>query len=136
MSGTKLVTFEAPPLDAILAIHAALLEKFGSAPGLRDEGAVEAALNRPHNPLAYGDEKISVASLAASIAYSLAHIRHPFVDGNKRIGFAALIVTLEMNGLTLDVGERHAANIMTSVSSGDMSEQDFAAWAEIHSEPL
>ena len=129
-------TFDAPPAEALLAIHADQITRFGGPEGTRNPGALEAALARPFNLVAYAPDTISLARLAVAIAYSIARINHPFVDGNKRVAFAALVVTLDMNGLILDVAETHAAEIMTAVAAGAMPEDELVAWVDRNAYPL
>ena len=76
----------------VLAMHSVLIQRFGGTPGLRDPGALESALFRPQTGY-YTD----IVSEAAALLESLA-INHPFVDGNKRIAFAAVDVFLRING--------------------------------------
>jgi death-on-curing protein len=79
----------------VLGMHAVLMQRYGGASGLRDPGALEAALFRPQT--GYYDD---IVAEAASLMESLA-INHPFVDGNKRIAFAATDVFLRINGWRL-----------------------------------
>lgn len=79
----------------VLGMHAVLIKRYGGAPGVRDPGALEAALFRPQT--GYYDD---VVAEAAALMESLA-INHPFVDGNKRIAFAAADVFLRINGWRL-----------------------------------
>lgn len=76
----------------MLGMHAVLMQRYGGAPGLRDPGALEAALFRPQTGY-YEDLVAEAAALMESLA-----INHPFVDGNKRIAFAAADVFLRVNG--------------------------------------
>lgn len=76
----------------VLELHAELISRYGGAAGVRDPGALEAALFRPQS--GYYDDIIQEA---AALMESLA-INHPFVDGNKRIAFAAVDVFLRING--------------------------------------
>ena len=71
----------------ILAIHDEQLAEHGGRAGIRDEGLLESALARPLNRASYGEP--GIADLAAVYAQAIVH-NHPFVDGNKRTGFAAL----------------------------------------------
>lgn len=127
--------FEHPDADALIQMQTQLLSLYGGAPGLRDEGALQAALARPGNLLSYGDGTVDIPRLAVAIAYSLCRIRHPFVDGNKRIAFAALVVTLDMNGYVLDVSEKHAADTMVAAASGGISEDELVRWVAANSVP-
>ncbi|MCL1939033.1 MAG: type II toxin-antitoxin system death-on-curing family toxin [Desulfovibrionaceae bacterium] len=82
-------------LTEVLALHLELLRRYGGAPGVRDMGAVEAAVFRPQCGY-YRD----IAEEAAALLESLL-INHPFVDGNKRVAFAACDVFLRINGWRL-----------------------------------
>ena len=128
--------FEVPPAETLVSVHAELIARYGGAEGVRDPGALEAALARPANLLAYGGPDVTIEQLAVAVSYSIARVRHPFVDGNKRVGFAALVIILEMNGLILDVGEAHAADMMNDVSAGRVCEDALAAWVSANSYPI
>ncbi len=80
----------------VLALHHALIERYGGAKGIRDMGAVEAAVFRPQCGY-YAD----IAEEAAALLESLL-INHPFIDGNKRAAFAACDVFLRINGYSLN----------------------------------
>ena len=82
-------------LADVLGMHALLMQRYGGAPGVRDPGAIEAALFRPQTGY-YEDIVAEAAALMESMA-----INHPFVDGNKRIAFAAVDVFLRINGWRL-----------------------------------
>ncbi len=79
----------------VLGMHTVLTRRYGGAPGVRDPGALEAALFRPQTGY-YDDILAEAAALLESLA-----INHPFVDGNKRIAFAAADVFLRINGWRL-----------------------------------
>lgn len=79
-------------LVELLAIHEELLDEFGGAAGVRDLGALEAALFRPQTGY-YRDVVHEAAALFESLI-----LNHPFVDGNKRVAFAAADVFLRLNG--------------------------------------
>ncbi len=79
----------------VLGMHTVLMKRYGGAMGVRDPGALEAALFRPQT--GYYDD---IVAEAAALLESLA-INHPFVDGNKRMAFAAADVFLRINGWRL-----------------------------------
>jgi death-on-curing protein len=79
----------------VLAMHTVLMQRYGGAVGVRDPGALEAALFRPQTGY-YEDIVAEAAALLESLA-----INHPFLDGNKRIAFAAADVFLRINGWRL-----------------------------------
>ena len=79
----------------VLGMHTVLMQRYGGMPGVRDPGALEAALFRPQTGY-YEDIVAEAAALMESLA-----INHPFVDGNKRVAFAAADVFLRINGWRL-----------------------------------
>ncbi|HNQ58737.1 MAG TPA: type II toxin-antitoxin system death-on-curing family toxin [Candidatus Desulfobacillus denitrificans] len=79
----------------VLGMHTVLIQRYGGAPGVRDPGALESALFRPQTGY-YEDIVAEAAALLESLA-----INHPFMDGNKRIAFAATDVFLRINGWRL-----------------------------------
>jgi death-on-curing protein len=92
---------------------------------MRDLGLLESALARPLNKFAYGETDI--AALAAAYAFGIAR-NHPFVDGNKRAAFGAMIVFLGLNGIDLDVPPQDATAIILEVAAGEIEEDGLARW--------
>lgn len=84
-------------VEEVLAIHRALIERFGGPAGIRDPGLLESALYRPRTGY-YRD----LAEMAAALFESLL-MNHPFVDGNKRVAFFATDVFLRLNGWKQEV---------------------------------
>jgi death on curing protein len=110
-------------------IHAEQLAIFGGPEGIRDVGLLESALARPMNRFAYGETDL--ASLAAAYAFGLAR-NHPFVDGNKRAAFAAMLVFLGLNGITFRVDPAHATASVLALAAGELDEDAFARWIKDH----
>jgi death-on-curing protein len=109
----------------IVAIHDEQLAIHGGAGGLRDEGMLESALDRPKNKWSY--EGAALAELAAAYAFGIAR-NHRFVDGNKRTSFLALYTFLGVNGVDFDVPEAEAAAIILSLAAGEVSEESLTRW--------
>src|SRR5580704_11563263 len=85
--------------DQVVAIHSRQLRRFGGAPGLRDDGMLRSALERPVNKWQYEQSEMDaadLAALAAAYAFGLAK-NHAFVDGNKRAAFMTMVVFLRKN---------------------------------------
>lgn len=118
------------PAAAVPMLHAYLLELFGGATGLRDEGALESALMRPQNLYAY--ESADVFKLAAAYASGIVK-NHPFVDGNKRTGLAIALTFLEENGFRTDLDEAEAVQMTVALASSEVGEAGFARWLEDNS---
>jgi death-on-curing protein len=109
----------------IVAIHDEQLAIHGGASGLRDEGMLESALDRPRNRWAY--ESAEFAELAAAYAFGIAR-NHPFVDGNKRTSLLALYTFLGVNGVDFAVAEADAAAMILSLAAGEVSEESLTRW--------
>ena len=117
--------------DVVVAIHEAQLAEHGGGIGLRDVGLLESALARPENLAAYG--KPDVADLAAAYGYGISR-NHAIVDGNKRTGFVAVELFLELNGHTLCADDSACVIAMLAVSAGEITEAEFSAWIRDHAE--
>ena len=110
-------------LADVLGMHMALMQRYGGAPGVRDPGALEAALFRPQT--GYYDD---IVAEAAALMESLA-INHPFVDGNKRIAFAAADVFLRINGWRLQRAPTQIhAEMMQMFETGTFDIAHLDAW--------
>jgi death-on-curing protein len=113
----------------VKALQYKALDEFGGTAGLRDEGLLESALARPRNLLAYREP--GLFALAAAYAFGLAKNR-PFVDGNKRVAFAAVDVFLRLNGHELTAGEAEATVVFQDLAAGELGEEDLAKWIGIN----
>jgi len=111
--------------EQAIAIHSRQLRRFGGAPGLRDEGMLRSALERPINKCTY--EQAPLPELAAAYAFGLAK-NHAFVDGNKRITFMAMMVFLRRNGVAFAPDPAQAATIILSLAAGEVSEESLTRW--------
>ena len=114
--------------SAVLAVQNMMIARFGGTAGIRDEGLLDSALARPVNIYQY-DSDANVAALAA--AYAAGIIRnHPFLDGNKRTGFMAAYMFLDLNGATLQADEISATAMTLSLAASEIDEQDYALWLD------
>jgi death-on-curing protein len=116
----------------VLAIHDQLLAAYGGSPGLRDEGLLQSALARPrqHHAYAHRSDVIELAAL-----YTAGIVRnHPFVDGNKRTGFVAGVLFLELNGFTFMASEEDATQAVFGLAGGTLDEAAYTAWMRANCE--
>ena len=97
----------------VLAIHADQIERYGGAHGVRDPGLLEAALYRPQTGY-YADLIEEAAALWESLSQN-----HPFLDGNKRAGFAAAYTFLAINGLRLTAGAEPTGAFLSALYEGN-----------------
>ena len=112
-------------VNILLDVHAEQLVLFGGPDGVRDLGLLESALARPMNKFAYGETDL--AALAAAYGFGIAR-NHPFVDGNKRAAFAAIIVFLGLNGIDFVVPPANATAMILALAASDVSEESLAVW--------
>ena len=111
--------------EQAIAIHSRQLRRFGGASGLRDEGMLKSALERPVNKWTY--EQAALPELAAAYAFGLAK-NHAFVDGNKRIAFMAMMVFLRKNGVAFVPDPAQATKIILALAAGEVSEESLTRW--------
>ncbi|ACF43633.1 type II toxin-antitoxin system death-on-curing family toxin [Pelodictyon phaeoclathratiforme] len=109
----------------VIAIHDEQIAEHGGSPGIRDVGLLSSALARPQNQANYGEP--SLFDLAAAYAYGIIR-NHPFIDGNKRTGFLAAYVFLNINGWELMLSEAEAINAVLALAAGEMDEPRFSNW--------
>lgn len=109
--------------EQAIAIHSHQLRRFAGAPGLRDEGMLRSALERPINKW----QQAPLPELAAAYAFGLAK-NHAFVDGNKRIAFMAMMTFLRKNGVAFVPEPAHATQIILSLAAGEVSEESLTRW--------
>ena len=111
--------------EVVSMLHEQSLAEFGGPAGARDEGRLDSALGKPQNLFAYG--KPTLFQLAASYAFGIVR-NHPFVDGNKRAGFVAAVLFLELNGYKFQATEVDAALRTFALAAGEMTEAAYAEW--------
>jgi death-on-curing protein len=113
-------------VDIIIDVHAEQLALFGGPEGIRDRGLLESALARPQNKFAYGETDL--AALAAAYGFGIAR-NHPFVDGNKRAAFAAIIVFLGLNDIEFAPPPPAATAIILALAAGEVGEEGLTRWS-------
>jgi death-on-curing protein len=109
----------------IVAIHDEQLTIHGGGSGLRDQGMLESALDRPKNKWSY--EQAELAELAAAYAFGIAR-NHQFIDGNKRTSLLALYTFLGVNGIDFVVPEAEAAAMILALAAGEVDEAGLTRW--------
>jgi len=93
-------------LPDVLAMHMVLIKRYGGSDGVRDMGSLESAVARPQSGY-YKDVIESAAALFESLA-----INHPFIDGNKRVAFAATDIFLRINGYRFTLNSKEIYSSM------------------------
>lgn len=110
-------------LPDLLAMHMVLIKKYGGSDGVRDMGALESAVARPQSGY-YKDVIESAAALLESLT-----MNHPFIDGNKRVAFAATDVFLKINGFRFDLNSKEIyAALMQFFDTGTFKIATLEPW--------
>lgn len=114
-------------LGEVLELHRCIIEQTGGASGLRDFAALASAVAQPR--MTFGGEDLypDLPSKAAELGFSLIK-NHPFVDGNKRVGHAALETFLVLNGFELRSAIDDAERIVLAVAAGECDREEFERW--------
>jgi death on curing protein len=112
-------------VEILIDLHAEQLALFGGPDGIRDQGMLESALGRPINKFTYGETDL--AALTAAYAFGIAR-NHPFIDGNKRAAFGAIIVFLGLNEIDFLVQPESATAMILSLAAGEVNEEGLTRW--------
>lgn len=114
-------------LEQVLELHALEIRRFGGSAGLRDRGALEAAVARPQMTFGGDDLYPDVEAKAAALLHSLV-MNHPFVDGNKRTAAAAAEFFMNRNDTDLTAGDDELVEITLAVARGEVAAEALAIW--------
>ena len=118
-------------LREALALYHRIMDQSGGTRGIRDLGAVESALAQPQ--MTYGGFELypTIVEKAAALGFSLI-MNHPFVDGNKRAGHAAMEVFLVLNGYEIEASVEEQERVILQVASGEIEREAFTEWLRAH----
>ena len=116
-------------LEEVVRVHDEILVSSGGLNGTRDTGPLESALAQPQMEM-FGEELYpTVAEKAAMLGFSLIS-NHPFLDGNKRIGHAAMEIFLLLNGYEMDASIDEQEAIILQVAGGETDKETFTEWVK------
>lgn len=118
-------------LAEVLELHDRIISATGGSHGLRDLGMLESAIGQPRQTFGGEDLYPTLSAKATALGYSLIK-NHPFIDGNKRVGHAALEAMLMLNGMELSAEVNDAEAEILAVAAGERTREDFQAWVERH----
>ncbi len=118
-------------LAEVLFLYRQIIAQSGGMAGLRDKAALESALAQPR--MTFGGHELypTIASKAAALGFSLI-TNHPFVDGNKRIGHAAIETFLVLNGFEIETTVAEQESLILAVASGVCDRDTLVRWLEAH----
>ena len=119
----------------VLELHRQVITRTGGSAGVRDQGALESAVAQPR--MTFSEEELypTIVEKAAAIGFSLIQ-NHPFVDGNKRVGHAAMEMFLVLNGHQIHASTDEQEKIILSVAAGELKRDVFTEWLRTHIDPI
>lgn len=121
-------------LNEVLELYRRVIEQSGGAMGIRDVGALESALAQPR--MTFGGEELypTMIEKASALGFSII-MNHPFVDGNKRTGHAAMETFLVLNDYEIVATVDEQEQVILQVASGKMGREGFTDWLRAHTIP-
>ena len=122
-------------LGEVVELHRCLLEATGGASGIRDFGALESAIAQPKATSGGVDLYPALIEKAAALGLSLVQ-GHAFVDGNKRVGHAAMETFLILNGTEIDAPVDEQERLILNLAAGRIERSHLVDWLRQHVKPL
>jgi death-on-curing protein len=119
--------------ELVQAMHLRQLSEHGGGQGIRDEGLLKSALQRPLNKFAY--ESPDLPELAVAYAFGIAR-NHPFIDGNKRTALVTSFTFLYLNGSRVTSSQEENVRQFLALAAGDVTENELAEWFRKFVRPL
>ena len=118
-------------LNEVLEVHRQVMAQTGGAEGLMHLPALESALAQPQ--MIFGGEDLypTLADKAAALGYALIQ-NHPFLDGNKRTGHAAMEVFLVLNGYEIRAAVDEQEHLILQVAASEIDREEFTTWLRTH----
>lgn len=118
-------------VDEVVALHRLVVDQSGGARGIRDPAGLASSVAQPRMTFAGRDLYPTLVEQAAAIGFSLVS-NHPFVDGNKRVGHAAMETFLLLNGLELLATVDEQETIVLGLAAGSVKRAAFTEWVRSH----
>ena len=115
----------------ILLLHTQLIRQSGGTDGVRDEGMLDSAISQPLQTFDNMELYRDIVDKAVRLGYGLI-TNHPFVDGNKRIGTHAMLVTLDINGIELQYQDEDMIQLILKIASGKADDRVLRTWVLAH----
>jgi death on curing protein len=112
-------------------LHQRMMDATGGLSGIRDEGALESAVQNVYTTFDGSDLYPSLTDKAAAICYSIIS-NHPFTDGNKRTGVFVMLIMLEINQIALSFSQEELIALGLETAQGKRSKEDIKEWIVSH----
>ena len=113
----------------VIELHSGILEQVVGSGGIRDLGALESAIAQPR--MKFGGEELysTIIEKASALGFSIV-MNHPFVDGNKRAGHAAMETFLVLNRLEIKAAVNEQERVILALAAGELDRDAFINWLQ------
>ena len=118
-------------IEEVLELHRLVITQSGGGSGVRDPNALDSALAQPRMTFGGVNQYPTAVEKAAALGFSLV-MNHPFVDGNKRIGHAAMETFLVLNGYEIVASTDEQERVMLDLAAGRLGRAEFTVWLRAH----
>jgi len=118
-------------LEEVLILHDHQIKIYGGSDGIRDINLLESAVSRPQTSF-YGTELYKTVYEKAAIIGQALIQNHGFVDGNKRTGIYAMLVTLELNNIKVELTTKELVNLAVEMAKKDITLEDVVKLLKTH----
>jgi len=120
-------------IDQLLIYHQKIMEATGGANGVRNQGLIESALGKGKQTFDGKELYPGLTRKVSVVTFSLIK-NHGFVDGNKRIGVAVMLLLLRLNGYSIRYSQEELVQLGLGTAEGKLTEQDIEEWIVRHRE--
>jgi death-on-curing protein len=114
-------------VELVITVHELLIERYGGVQGIRDSKGLESALVRPFMTFE-GKELYPTPILKAGALIESLIKNHPFIDGNKRIGYVMTRFFLMQNGLDINATQQAKFNFVINIANGHLQIDQITDW--------
>ena len=118
-------------LGEVIELHRLIIQQTGGAEGVRNLAALESAVTQPRQTFEGKDLYPTIEDKAAALCFFIVE-NHPFIDGNKRCGHAAMETFLVLNGREMESAVDEMEKVILQVASGNLPLKRLAAWITGH----
>ena len=122
-------------LGEVLELHRRIIQQTGGASGVRNLAGLESTVAQPRMTFEGKDLYPTIEDKAGALAFFIIQ-NHPFIDGNKRCGHAAMETFLVLNSKEIEAPEDEVEKIILEMASGKLSLKDFVDWLAVHMRSL
>jgi death on curing protein len=121
-------------LAEVIELHSQILEQSSGSSGIRDMGALKSAIAQPRMTFGGAELYPTAIEKASALGFSIV-MNHPFVDGNKRAGHAAMETFLVLNRLEIRAVVDEQERVILALAASELDRDAFTNWLQQSVEP-